>query len=226
MSNTMSNTMKPGTQDQATQPAAAGVPHSWLDDVVAVLAGTLLISFGLALYRQAGILTGGTAGISFLLSYAGGWKFGAVFFLINLPFYWLSITRMGWNFTLRTFIGVALISLFAELHTQLLHGAGASPLAGINPFYIAVIGGLVMGMGFIALFRHRTSLGGINVVALYLQQRLGWRAGWVLMVSDCLIVLSALLVVPPGRVAASVLGGATINLIIALNHRPGRYVGT
>ncbi|NUU01001.1 YitT family protein [Herbaspirillum robiniae] len=209
----------------ASAQVTASVPHSRIDDVVAVLAGTLLISFGLALYRQAGILTGGTAGISFLLSYAQGWKFGLVFFVINLPFYWLSMARMGWNFTLRTFIGVLLISAFAELHTRLLHGAGGQSLAGVNPFYIAVIGGLVMGMGFIALFRHRTSLGGINVVALYLQQRCGWRAGWVLMATDVAIVLAALLVVEPQRVAASVLGVATINLLIALNHRPGRYMG-
>lgn len=209
----------------AAQPAAT--PHSRLEDVVAVLAGTLLISFALALYKQAGILTGGTAGLSFLLHYVSGYSFGALFFVLNLPFYLLSIRRMGRSFTLRTFAGVALISGLAELHSHLLHADAEAVqyFATINPFYIAVIGGLIMGVGFIALFRHRTSLGGFNIVALFLQDRYGWRAGWVLMAVDLSIVCCAFLVVAPERVAASVLGVLTINLLIAMNHRPGRYTG-
>jgi uncharacterized membrane-anchored protein YitT (DUF2179 family) len=207
--------------------AGATIPHSRLEDMVAMLVGTMLISFGLALYKQVGILTGGTAGMSFLLHYASGYAFGAVFFVLNLPFYILSIRRMGRSFTLRTFAGVALISAFAELHARLLHADAASGnyFASVNPFYIAVIGGLIMGVGFLVLFRHRTSLGGTNIVALYLQQRYGIRAGLVLMGTDVCIVLCALLVVAPERVAASVVGVVTINLLIAMNHRPGRYTG-
>ncbi|MFL9925272.1 YitT family protein [Herbaspirillum lusitanum] len=201
------------------------VAHTPLEDLVAVLAGTLLISFGLALYKQTGILTGGTAGISFLLHYASGYSFGMIFFVINLPFYVLSFKRMGWSFTWRTFAGVLLISAFSELHSRLLFAGAGNQFSSVNPFYIALIGGLIMGVGFIALFRHRTSLGGINIVALYLQDRYGWRAGWVLMAVDVCIVLSALLVVAPERVAASVVGAVTINLLIGMNHRPGRYTG-
>jgi len=118
-----------------------------------------------------------------------------------------------------------LISFFSELHGRLLHGDAGSALAALNPFYVAIIGGLIMGVGFIALFRHRTSLGGINIVALYLQDRYGMRAGWVLMAVDVCIVLCAVLVVTPDKVAASVLGALTINLLIGMNHRPGRYTG-
>jgi len=209
----------------ASAPENAAVPHSLFDDLVAVLAGTLLISFGLALYKQVGILTGGTAGMSFLLHYASGRPFGAIFFVLNLPFYVLSLRRMGWNFTLRTFAGVALIALFSELHARLLLTDTGNALATLNPFYVAVIGGLIMGVGFIALFRHRTSLGGVNIVALYLQDRYGLRAGWVLMGVDLCIVLCALLLVSPEKAAASVVGVVTINLLIAMNHRPGRYTG-
>jgi len=203
----------------------APVPHSFFEDLVAVLAGTLLISFGLALYGQVGILTGGTAGMSFLLHYATDHSFGAIFFVLNLPFYALSLRRMGWNFTLRTFAGVALIAIFSEWHARLLLSDAGHALATLNPFYVAVIGGLIMGVGFIALFRHRTSLGGVNIVALYLQDRYGMRAGWVLMGVDLCIVLCALLLVSSERVAASVVGAVTINLLIAMNHRPGRYTG-
>ena len=80
------------------------------------------------------------------------------------------------------------------------------------------------GAGLLMLFRHRASLGGINVVALFLQERLGWRAGQVQMVLDVLILLAAFGVTDPWRVALSVLGAVVLKLALAINHRPGRYM--
>jgi uncharacterized membrane-anchored protein YitT (DUF2179 family) len=74
------------------------------------------------------------------------------------------------------------------------------------------------------LFRHHASLGGMNVVVLYLQERMGWRAGKVQMAIDCLIVLGALWVTDWRRVALSVLGAVVLNMTLAVNHRPGRYM--
>jgi uncharacterized membrane-anchored protein YitT (DUF2179 family) len=75
------------------------------------------------------------------------------------------------------------------------------------------------------LFRHHASLGGLNVLALWLQERHGWRAGRVQMALDCAIVVAALALVEPARVALSVLGAVALNLVVAVNHRPGRYLG-
>ena len=44
------------------------------------------------------------------------------------------------------------------------------------------------------------------------------------MAIDALIVLAAFSVTDPGRVALSVLGAVLLNLTLAINHRPGRYV--
>jgi uncharacterized membrane-anchored protein YitT (DUF2179 family) len=45
----------------------------------------------------------------------------------------------------------------------------------------------------------------------------------VQMAIDGVIVLLALAVIEPGRVAWSVLAAVVMNLFIAVNHRPGRY---
>ena len=95
--------------------------HTWLEDALALLFGTLMISFGIILFRQAGALTGGTAGMAFLIHYATHLPFGVVFFAINLPFYWLSVRRMGAAFTLKTFCAVGLVSLFSDLHGYFIH---------------------------------------------------------------------------------------------------------
>ncbi|MFZ6687820.1 YitT family protein [Undibacterium sp. SXout11W] len=206
-----------------TQPSPSKrfVPHSLVEDVLAIVTGTLFVSLGIALFNQAGLLTGGTAGLAFLIHYRTGLSFGLVFFLINLPFYWLAWKRMGWKFTLKTFCSVALVSTLSGFHAHFLQLINVTQW---TPFYVSLIGGLLMGVGFVVLFRHQASLGGINILALYLQQTRGLRAGKLQMGLDVCIVLASLTVVTPMALAASILGAFALNLAISLNHRPGRYM--
>ena len=74
------------------------------------------------------------------------------------------------------------------------------------------------------LFRHHASLGGLNILVLVLQKRFGWRAGWVQMGIDGTILIASLAMIEPKRIAMSILGALALNLTLALNHRPGRYV--
>lgn len=208
-----------GDEVTDTLPDAPRVPHKWYEDVLAILIGTLAVSFGIMLLKLAGGVTGGTSGIAFLLSYVTPWSFGVWFFLINLPFYALAITRMGWQFTIRTFIAVGLVSIFSELHVRFIS------IGHINLWYACIFGGMIMGLGCLILFRHHASLGGVNILALYLQERLGWRAGYFQLGVDGCIVIAALLLRPLPVVIASVLGAAVLNIILALNHRPYRYFG-
>jgi uncharacterized membrane-anchored protein YitT (DUF2179 family) len=46
-----------------------------------------------------------------------------------------------------------------------------------------------------------------------------------MMIFDVLIVALALLVVPWPNVVMSAVGAILLNLVLALNHRPGRYLG-
>ncbi|MTD28987.1 YitT family protein [Erwinia sorbitola] len=195
----------------------ARIPHTLLEDVLAIVLGTLMVSFGVTLLKQAGALTGSTAGIAFLISYLTKASFGLAFFLINIPFYWLAVKRMGWAFTVKTFSAVALVSLFSHLHPLFIH------FSALDPFYATLFGNVVMGIGFIVLFRHKASLGGINILALWLQDRYGIRAGKLQMVVDTCVVLASLFVVSREMLAASIAGAVVLNLIIAMNHRPGRY---
>lgn len=192
-------------------------PHGTLDDLQALLTGTLFVALGLALFRHAGLVTGGTAGIAFVLHYASGWPFGAVFFAINLPFYALAWRRMGRAFTLKTFVAVVLLALLVEAVPAWL------ALQRVQPVFAAVGGGLLMGAGMLMLFRHHASLGGLNVLVLWLQQRRGWRAGYVQLGLDSAILLAALPWLSATQAALSVLGAGVLNLALALNHRRGRY---
>lgn len=192
--------------------------HTPIEDFQALLTGTLFISLAVMMFNQTGLLTGGTAGLAFLLHYASGWGFGKWFFVINLPFYWIAWRRMGRAFTFKTFAAVAMLSGLTEFQSL------AVRFQTLHPLYAAVMGGLLMGAGFLMLFRHRASLGGVGIVALALQQERGWRAGKVQLAVDCAILLASLFVVEPQRIAYSLVGALALNLTLAINHKPGRYV--
>lgn len=191
--------------------------HTAFEDAQAIFTGTLFVSLALILFSQAGLLTGGTAGVAFVLHYATGWGLGHLFFLINLPFYWFAWRRMGREFTLKTAAAITVLSAMTQWSPQLF------AIERLHPAYAAVLGGLLLGSGCLFLARHRASLGGATILSLYLQQSRGWRAGKVQMGIDCLIVLLALTVVDAERVAWSVLAAVVMNLFIAVNHKPGRY---
>lgn len=205
---------------QTTAPLASSAErHRLYEDALAILLGTLMVSIGVALFSKAMIMTGGAAGLALLLQYATGLEFGLLFSLINLPFYWLAFNRMGFRFTLRTFVAVGIVSLLVQ----------ATPLwldiASVQPVYAALAGGSIMGLGLLALARHRTAIGGVNILALYLQEKRGWRAGWVQLSIDAGIFLAAAFVLPPDRLAISLIGTLVLNAVLGMNHKPGRYMG-
>lgn len=200
-------------------PAPDSLRHTAIEDAIAFVSATVLVALGVALFENAGLMTGGTAGLALLLSYRTSLGFGPAFLLVNLPFFLLAVFRMGWRFTLKTVAAVTLLSAVSELQRPLLD------LGSASPGYAAPVGGLLVGVGLLILFRHRGSLGGFNVLALYLQERLGWRAGWTQLGLDAAVLLLSLLAIPPAIVAISLIGALTLNLTLAINHRPGRYVG-
>lgn len=200
-------------------PAQAPTQHTFFEDVQALVTATLFVALGIRMYGHAGLLTGGTAGIAFLVHYATGWRFGPVFFVLNLPFAWFAVCTMGWRFTIKTFVAVTLLAVFSEALPLVLR------FDWLQPVYAAVMGGFLIGAGLLMLFRHQASLGGLNVLVLWLQQRYGWRAGAVQMGIDCLIVVAALAIVDARLVAISVIGAVALNLVVAVNHKPGRYLG-
>lgn len=195
------------------------VKHTLIEDVLAILLGTMMVGLGLTLYAKATLVTGSTAGIALIIQYLTSIPFGIGFLVINLPFYVLAVLRMGWAFAIKTVCCVALVSLFSWATPQWLE------IGGINPIYAALAGGGLTGLGLLALFRHRASVGGVNILALYLQENFGIRAGLFQLGVDMVIMVVALFVLPLDRVLLSMLGAGVLNLVLAINHRPGRYVG-
>ena len=186
---------------------------------MAFAVGTAMVALGLQFLLHLGLVTGQTAGLAVLIAYLTGWPFGAVFFVVNLPFYVLGWLRMGPRFTIKTAIAVAMVSALSELFPHLVS------FARLDPFLGAAMAGALIGFGLIALFRHGASLGGIGILGLWLQERIGLQAGWLQLGFDAVLFAAAFLVLDWRLTALSLLGAVIVNLIVGVNHRRDRYIG-
>ncbi len=200
-------------------PTELSLRHTPIEDVFGLLTATVVVSFGLFLLKAAHAVTGGTAGLALLISYATGLPFGVLFFGINLPFLILAVRQKGWSFALRTIISIGMVSALAFVHPAM------TPALTIDPVYATLLGNLLAGIGMLMVFRHRSSLGGLNTLALLAQEKFGWPAGWVQLAMDAVIIISAVSVVSLTEVLLSAAGAVILNLVLALNHRPDRYLG-
>ncbi|MEP0355220.1 YitT family protein [Paraglaciecola sp.] len=191
--------------------------HKFYEDLIALFCAGVLVSFGIMLFSKHNLLTGGTAGIAIITTHLTNLNFGVLFFLVNLPFYYIAWTRLSKRFTINTFISVAVVSVMTEQMDTFID------ISNVDPIFSSVVGGIMIGMGVLIMFRHKSSLGGLGILALYLQNRFNVRAGNFGLIVDATIILSSMLLFSFDLVLLSILGAITLNLLVAVNHKPGRY---
>lgn len=199
-------------------PAPESVRHTPLEDLQGLSIGVFICAIGIDILAYLGFLTGQTAGLALILSYFSGFSFGAVFFAINLPFYWFAWRRLGLEFTLKSAACVTALSVLTEVLPRGL------VIDSVNPVLGVVIFGVLTGLGLLAVFRHKGSLGGLGVIALMIQDRTGFKAGYVQLIVDAVIFAVALFLFDPHVVAYSLAGAVVLNGVIVFNHRRDRYI--
>jgi uncharacterized membrane-anchored protein YitT (DUF2179 family) len=175
---------------------------------------------GLVILTHLGLVTGQTAGLALLLSYATGYSFALMFFAVNLPFYWLGYKRIGPRFVLKTMIAVVMVSAFSIWFPRLIS------FETLNPIYGVALFGALTGAGLLAIFRHGASLGGVGILAVYVQEATGFRAGFTQLLFDICIFAAAFFIIDTRAVLLSMLGAFIVNMIITFNHRKDWYVAT
>lgn len=192
--------------------------YTRLEDLQGLIIAAIEGAFGILLLGSAGLITGGTAGLALLISHATGAGFGLMFFLVNLPFYGFAWASRGPIFTLKTFASVAGVSLLVGLLPGWIN------FSYLHPALAAVLFGVIGGVGVLGLFRHGSSLGGVGIVALIVQDKFGIRAGWTQMVWDLALFALAAWLLPLDLILWSLLGAVILNAVIAFNHRRDWYL--
>ncbi|NVK58018.1 MAG: YitT family protein [Alteromonadaceae bacterium] len=191
--------------------------HSVYEDVFALLCAGLFVAFGIFLFQSQELMVGGAAGLALLTTYITPLEFGLLFFIINMPFYYLAWRHISKRFMLNTFISVTTVSLFSEWVPHFVD------ISRIDPIFAAVFGGILIGVGMLIMFRHSSSLGGLGILAYYLQNRFDIRAGTFQLTVDTCILSLSFLYIEAHLVLISILAAFCLNMVISLNHRPERY---
>ncbi len=192
--------------------------HSTFEDYFAIFSGALIVAHGVFLLKQTQLLSGGTTGLALLFSQFLDLSFGTLYFLFNLPFYAMAWQRFGKKFAFRSLVAGGLVSGFTDNLSIVF------TIDWLSPVYSAVIGGLLMGVGMLMIFRHNASLGGFNVLALFCQEKFGIRAGNVQLIIDLSILSASFFFVSPLLMLLSVVSAIILNVVLTMNHRPDRYV--
>lgn len=184
-----------------------------LYDLQGLCVGITLACVAMLLLKGAGLVTGQTSGLALLLSYSWGTDFGILFFAISFPFFVLGWFVRGTVFALRTLFAVVCISIFTPFVSGLI------VFESIDPLLASVLAGACAGMAVIAMFRHNASAGGMSVLALVIEQKLGIKTGWTQLTVDFMIFAGSATVLSTEDLIYSFIGAVIMNLLIAWNFK-------
>lgn len=148
-----------------------------------ILLGSLVFAVGLhALLIPHGFLTGGVVGTAILIQYlVPALPMGPIYFALNIPLLLLGWFTVSRRFMLYSIAGMFLFSLACTL-------AKPEPFDVQDPILVALMAGVICGTGSGLILRSYGSSGGLDVLAVYLNQRFGVRLGAVFLVANVIVL--------------------------------------
>lgn len=164
-----------------------------------ITLGTIIFSIGLkGIVVHHGFIPGGIFGLGFLLYYAlPVFTPGIIYFLLSIPLFIIGWFHVSKRFFFYSFYAVVVATLSYEL-MQLDFGIQ-------NQFYAAVAGGGVCGFGVGIVLRSLGSNGGLDVVAVILNQKWNIGIGKTYFVFNFFLFSASLLVLDIDLVIASLI---------------------
>jgi uncharacterized membrane-anchored protein YitT (DUF2179 family) len=153
-----------------------------------VVCGLFLTSLGIKFLSLNNLLFGGTAGIASLINFAIDYSWGFLFFLVNLPFFLISFQKLGRWFTISSLLSIMGISVIRDLLDYIAFPEMPMILSSL-------LAGLFIGIGVTFVLNNGSSLGGIHILALYMDSKIKINRGITIFVADSLIVLFSAIIV-------------------------------
>lgn len=133
---------------------------------VIIIIGCLLAAAAYNLFLiPMNFLSGGLAGIAFILYYLFNLPIGIMNFLLNIPILYIAYRYFGRLYFFDTILGTILFSVALDL-TAFLNAY--PPLS--EPMLCAIVGGVISGIGFGLIFRSNCNTGGVDVIAALIKK--------------------------------------------------------
>lgn len=169
----------------------AKFPWQLLQHFLGVLAGALTVAFSInSLIIPNHIADGGVTGIAIILHYLLTWPVSLTVFLLNVPLFLLGLKMVGREFLILSTFGVGAVSIALGFTSQV-------PALTNDSLLAAIFGGVLTGIGMGLIFRSRGSLGGTDILAVYLSRTTPFSVGQILLGIDAVIFLVAAVIFRP-----------------------------
>ncbi len=162
-------------------------------DMFFIFFGITLYAFGYtAFILPEQVVMGGVAGISALLFYAFKLPAGASLWALNFIMLAIAFRALTRQFTIRTIIGVSVISLLVGVMQPFFQSFNIVT-AGDDKFMHVLIGGALCGAGLGLVFSHNGSTGGTDIIIALLNKYFRMSFGRAMQFIDISIILSSYL---------------------------------
>lgn len=161
-----------------------------IKEVLSVYAG---ITFGAAMMGAAlslflvpfKIAPGGISGLSTVLHYLTQIPVSTLILIINAPIFVIGFINFAGHFLLRSLYGTVVLSIFADLFSNL------NPLTG-DMVLSCAFGGAIMGFGIATVLRSGGTTGGTDILALVIRKYAPHLSvGQLFMMIDGIIIIIA-----------------------------------
>lgn len=179
--------------DTITTVTKAQKRRQWFKDLFFISLGILMYSFGYtAFILPEKVVMGGVAGISALLYYAFNFNTGISIYVLNFLMLAIAFRALSRQFTIRTIIGVSIMSLFVSV-LQPVFEHFSIITAGEDKFMHVLIGASMAGAGLGIVFSHNGSTGGTDIIIALLNKFFRVSFGRAMQFIDITIISSSYL---------------------------------
>lgn len=129
------------------------------------------------------MIDGGIVGISIMLSYLTKANLGLLIFLINIPFIFLALQKLGKLFVFNTIFAISMFSIGINIFHHVL--------VTDDLLLATVFGGVVLGIGVGLILRNNAALDGTEMIAIRLARKSGFSIGEIIMFFNIFIYICA-----------------------------------
>lgn len=160
-----------------------------IKSILFTVLGTMITGFGIGVFLTPNkIVGGGVSGLSTILYHTLSIPPGVSFFVFNIAFLIIGFKVLGKEFTLKTLLGAALISLFVQIFSYI-------PFYTENTFLATIFGGVLYGIGIGIGFVAGASTGGTDILGRLIQHKFRTvPIGKLLLVVDGIIIMISLII--------------------------------
>ena len=150
-----------------------------------IIAGTIIFVIGMnSILIPNKLFSAGVSGAAIIIHYLfPSTDVGITYFLLNIPLMFLGWFSISKRFMLYTIFGMAFFSLAAAV-------IKTPPVPLKDPILVAVFAGIVCGVGAGIVLRSLGSAGGVDILAIYANQKFGLRPGLSSFFVSSLVIMT------------------------------------